>query len=307
LENLAEKSCGLQGVKFNKFQFFFEFLQFGADNEKLVNKRRDIIKSYILANNIDCYELVMLDLLPSLKELTNDNNEFSKGLMREILALQDKLNTNESKNYKKFSENASNRVKEICFTGNKKDTLMPSGLTNQDLQHIVSDWLLSFLKLGCFSEIFCYDKINRSNNSLMSKFINFGEVTNPSLPYLVMNDLAAIKKKLIGDMEDDDTGCEVITQQNIKNKINKVDLLEQFLIVYGNIGSEFKLKYFFIDYLLQFMELDELDNKKYLEIIKYFFLKMCHEFYILGLISRKRAKGDMFVKNYFQIANYYKN
>jgi hypothetical protein len=309
LEELAKKSSGKQESAFNKFQFFFEFLQFGAENEKLISKRRDLLKSYIFADKIDCIDLVNTDLIPPLGKIIEEaekSNSFIKGLNGVISSLQEKLTSIENKNSKILNDNVSSRIKGICFAGGKKDNL-PSSLRNQDVQHIVSDWLLSFLKLDCFSDIFSYDKLNRS------RYINFSEVTNPSLPGLVVNDLTAVKRRLTTsdkmDIEDEEvtTACEAITKENLKHKINKVDLLEQFLVVFGNMGSEFKLKYFFVDYLSQFMELEEIDKNKYVDQIKCYFLKMCHEFYILGLIARKRAKGDLFIKNYYQIANYYKN
>jgi hypothetical protein len=320
LENLADKSSKIQKTEFNKFQFFFEFLQFGSETDKLVIKRRELIKKYILADNIDCIKLIE-DLIPQLKELCQERNELTDTLIIEINKLEQRLAASEKNNTTMFKESSSSRVNKICFNGGGGGTL-PSGLRNQDVQNIISDWLLSFLKLDCFSEIFSYDKL-RSTNSQISKFINFSEITNPALPALVINDLTGLKNNVVkptkktsknkilvdeeeGEGADGNNNCETITKQNIKNKINKFDLLEQFLIVFGSLGSEFKLKYLYADYLQQFIDLEDIEtSKKYIDTIKNFFLKMCHEFYILGLISRKKAKSDIFSKNYFQISNYY--
>ncbi len=159
----------------------------------------------------------------------------------------------------------------------------------KDIQIIFNDWLLSFLRISCFTDLFSYDIRDDQSSSTIGNYINFTEMTTPSLSSTVINDLTDLVE---GANKEKNTDMTFL------------DMMRHFMMVYGNIGVEFKLKYFYADYLQQFMELKDVkDQPKKVELIRITFLKLCHQFFILGLISRKRPKGDMFIKNYYKIAN----
>ena len=84
-------------------------------------------------------------------------------------------------------------------------------------------------------------------------------------------------------------------------------MFKMFVCVFGLIGLEFKLKVFFGEYLGNLrIPVDDASFAKVINSVRNVFLKFCHEFYLMGLISRKRPNSEVFIKNFFKLSGYYK-
>jgi len=159
------------------------------------------------------------------------------------------------------------------------------------------------------------------HNEEIQKYLNFNEITNPSMQSLFIKDIldmqiiifdknyakSEIPKNsyyqtpfLVKRVHSKDLEIDI---DNFWNNINYSKMFKLFIHVYANLGLEFKLKFFFSDFLLKF-KFDFQDNKK-LDALRNVFFKFCNEFYLLGLISRKRPNSDIFVKNFFKMASYF--
>jgi hypothetical protein len=51
--------------------------------------------------------------------------------------------------------------------------------------------------------------------------------------------------------------------------------------------------------------MDVKNNKQNINQLSLGFLKLCHEFYLLGYFYRKRGKNDIFIKNYYENKGFY--
>lgn len=88
-------------------------------------------------------------------------------------------------------------------------------------------------------------------------------------------------------------------------KINKKKIYKAFLEAYSILGTEFKLKYFYAEFLMN-LGLNLKKDKSVCEGFLPVFLKISHEFYILGLFHKKYIKNnEVFVKNYYENAGYF--
>lgn len=94
------------------------------------------------------------------------------------------------------------------------------------------------------------------------------------------------------------------------NNLQRHQLYSAFIDSFGVLGYEFKLKYFFAEFLYMIginmkSELDVNNNKQNINQLSLGFLKLCHEFYLLGFFYRKRGKNDIFIKNYYENKGFY--
>jgi len=171
-------------------------------------------------------------------------------------------------------------------------------------------------------------KINKYfYNSTLNDFLNFNEITNPSMQSLFVEDMLGMQfitfdDKNVNANKNNKTkmpegtyydGSYLVRRQNkhdmeidpenFWSNISYSKLFKHFIIVFGGLGLEFRLKFFFSDFLLRFKCYFE-ETKK-VDSLRNVFFKFCHEFYLLGLISRKRPNSDIFVKNFFRMTNYF--
>ena len=96
---------------------------------------------------------------------------------------------------------------------------------------------------------------------------------------------------------------EPISNENFNENFKFSKLLKHFMILFSQLPNEFKLKYIFAEYLNQFCI--DYENKDKVQKMRNHFLYFCHIFYLLGFISRKRTRNDVYIKNYFQMTNYF--
>ena len=164
-------------------------------------------------------------------------------------------------------------------------------------------------------------------NTEVEDYLNFNEITNPSMQSLFIEDMLGMqfvtydtkkmnankttKTKLPEGAYDDGPFCVrrhnnqdmEIDPDNFWSNISYSKLFKHFIIVFGTLGLEFRLKFFFSDFLLRFK--CNFEETRKVDALRNIFFKFCHEFYLLGLISRKRPNSDIFVKNFFKMTNYY--
>jgi len=174
-----------------------------------------------------------------------------------------------------------------------------------------------------------YSKANKFfYNSLLEDYLNFNEITNPSMQSLFIEDILGMQfvsydnKNLSSSYKNTNKvklpdgaytdGPLLIRRHNKQDmeidpnyfwsNISYSKLFKHFIILFGALGLEFRLKFFFSDFLFKFM--CNFDDSRKVEGLRNVFFKFCHEFYLLGLISRKRPNSDIFVKNFFKMTSY---
>ena len=286
LSKLNENSNKIQ--LFNKYQFFFEFLQYGEESlniNETNEKRANIFISY-------------LKKFPQEELITSLKNNFLP-IFKEVLnKIEPFLNENEIQKSKQFS-NEINKILNV-----KEDASL---LKDYNI-HIIE--IKSFLRalmdsFNCFSSINNYDqeeiskKKNRKwiNNYL--NYLNFRQIVNP---YLLQENMNSI----IIDI------CKKNTNQLIKLNINVEDFNFQnticaYIKCFMRLGSSFKIKLFFAEFLdeLQIQINKEKSQIKKIEKAKYIFFYLSYWFVINGFFNKRKGNNELFTKNYYNISNYF--
>lgn len=91
---------------------------------------------------------------------------------------------------------------------------------------------------------------------------------------------------------------------NILDSMNSGKIYRAYLEVFAELGVEFRLKIFFIEFIKRLKI--SVNSAKAIEFLMLAFNKLSHEFYRLGLFHRKYMKNsDLFVKNYYDFYNYF--
>ncbi len=393
-ENIVDKLGGFDN-NYNKYDFIFDFLQFGETESNKVNENRtNLIMRFIkeknyLSNIIKNLIIPELDKLSNLlgdeseqkKIILNTKNEINK-ILREKPKIEEskeyskRLLTKSNINNSNHKVNPNHAILKLLETGNKDTNFSNAKINydnnystsinenNRDVNNSVFDefhenfCLLDddslFIKLKVkFSEFFSnmiftdFDKVTNLQNSEsnfflkdfenenskskissyntdINNYLNFNEITNPSMQSLLIKDIFNLQfviydkhistnkylklnknqnyfidnNFLIKIHNEEDM---IIDELNFLNNINYSKLFKFFLIVYGELGLEFKLKFFFSNYLI----ILKCESEEHIKSLRNIFLKFCHEFYLLGLISRKRPGSDIFVKNFFKMTKYF--
>jgi len=392
----TDLSNKLKKINFNnKYDFIFDFLQFGETESNKVNENRtNLIMRFIkeknyLSNIIKNLIIPELDKLSNLlgdeseqkKIILNTKNEINK-ILREKPKIEEskeyskRLLTKSNINNSNHKVNPNHAILKLLETGNKDTNFSNAKINydnnystsinenNRDVNNSVFDefhenfCLLDddslFIKLKVkFSEFFSnmiftdFDKVTNLQNSEsnfflkdfenenskskissyntdINNYLNFNEITNPSMQSLLIKDIFNLQfviydkhistnkylklnknqnyfidnNFLIKIHNEEDM---IIDELNFLNNINYSKLFKFFLIVYGELGLEFKLKFFFSNYLI----ILKCESEEHIKSLRNIFLKFCHEFYLLGLISRKRPGSDIFVKNFFKMTKYF--
>ena len=286
LSKLNENSNKIQ--LFNKYQFFFEFLQYGEESlniNETNEKRANIFISY-------------LKKFPQEELITSLKNNFLP-IFKEVLnKIEPFLNENEIQKSKQFSSEI-NKILNV-----KEDASL---LKDYNI-HIIE--IKSFLRalmdsFNCFSSINNYDqeeiskKKNRKwiNNYL--NYLNFRQIVNP---YLLQENMNSI----IIDI------CKKNTNQLIKLNINAGDFNFQnticaYIKCFMRLGSSFKIKLFFAEFLdeLQIQINKEKSQIKKIEKAKYIFFYLSYWFVINGFFNKRKGNNELFTKNYYNISNYF--
>ena len=204
-------------------------------------------------------------------------------------------------------------------------------VNNKELFENLKLWIKKFFNDKKSMLNFPYNEIQSKNQGKLSNlsqtssnksdYLNFRDVTNPSLPTIVMNNLISLNEKHLekayevtnsipidkNTMDIDEPYINNLpVTKKAKTKGTKLDIVKIWKAwneCFAEIGSEFRLKIVFAEFLTKFESLDYEDKKK-IEILQNFFLKICHEMYLLGYISRKKTKADIFIKNYYTLPRY---
>lgn len=283
---------------FEQESFLFKFLQFGASEKEKLNARTHLMIDY-LANKTDYYSILNDTFIININDLVNQSSDSNfRAKMKNFKA---KL-VNISKKYKMENYRKTRSRDE--------DYLRRDALIHNELCRWVEDF---FEKVEIFRKVdYGIDSLNPVNEEMIAVEtvnekpfnLNFCELTNPSLAGLVVKDLCDEFEK-----ENFRTDLGIITRQNSNmNGLTRLSLVQLFrscLYVFGDLESEFKICRFYLDFLhhldvSHYNRADESIRK----IAKLFFLKISHEFCVVGLISRK-GRGDTFLKNYFASCSYF--
>jgi len=249
------------------------------------------------------------------KAMCNKINEDIKKLYKAIetstLIPEKVFNSNmpQSRIQKLLQTNSDKKI-ENQSNGNTTDSKNQKSLVcNKELFENLKLWVKEFFSDKRLLMNFPYNDIQNKNllkqkSNNKSDYLNFRDVTNPSLPTIVMNNLMSLSTAYLAK------SYELVNEDTLKNyssfKIQKLDIVKiwkSWNECFAEIGSEFRLKIVFAEFLTKF-EKDQQEDKGKLEILQNFFLKICHEMYLLGYISRKKTKADIFIKNYYTLPRF---
>jgi hypothetical protein len=198
----------------------------------------------------------------------------------------------------KLLENGGNNLQ----TEEEKKELNSIMKSDNDYLNELKNWFELYLKQEVYLfpanyALFCKKKTQTS----LAGYLNFREMTNPSLSYNVMNQLQNMHPSLFS---------VYTVNKKEKNETNSrysfLKTFQNFLSVFCTIGLEFKIKCFFYEFLkYSTKDEEELEDNKLVHNYANIFLKFCHEFYLMGYIAKKNQKSDVFIKNYFKISSFY--
>jgi hypothetical protein len=298
---------------FDKFEFFFDFLQFGADSDIAAANRTLIIKKSF-ENTVDYIELIkkIAEKFEKCLETVDDSCKGPHEMLNELHKIINEKGA-------KVRYSSDRRI-------NSESNFLP--LLDKDVyKRRLTDWLNDFFKMEEF--VFLFEDFNKNATSLInekrplispySKYVIYHEIVNPSLATIVIEAIQSVNFVISKDskkskknqnqlqIEKDNSekeNCIVAIEETIDfTKCNQYVLLQQFVLLFSQAPTEFKLKILFFEFLLQ-LSIDK-ENKDGVTKIKYYFLYFCHVFYLLGLISKKRSKEEVYLKNYYQMTSYF--
>ena len=192
-------------------------------------------------------------------------------------------------------------------------------LDNIELQNIgrISDnfniWVIDLLKMDIFK------KINESDNepvrenckrkyvNVYHRYLDYKYLIEPPLMHSFLLDLftyaTTIPTNIKGKKEKDKNYFE-IKEGDFEFK----NALRAYFKCLMNLSSTFKLSHFFYDFLIEFNINTVNDkNKELVEKYKNIFLVLSYWFNLVGIFQKKKGKKQIFVKNYYEKANFFGN
>lgn len=279
---ISEKN-GEEEFFFDKYQFFFEFLQYGKNEgrEDTKKSRVKVLSNYFEKFPNKDYALLLTDyILPNyyqtIEIISSRSTEYQDFLSRS----------------KKMLEDAA------------KDLECPQKMLTLEMVLDKIIWWIKYLfDMPFFDSINKYD-INNNTKKTKRKWLNiyqsylqFYEIVNPSLLSIIMKMLT---KEICN--EENNKNYEVIP----KNYTYE-NMLTCYIKCFMRIGSNFKLKYFFWEFINEFgiADVESEKEKEDVRKCKKIFLYFSYFFCLIGFFSRKRGNGEFFIKNYYSITNYY--
>ena len=295
LEKLVEKNEGI--FVFNKFQFFFDFLQYGAGNSTLKNRCELLRKYFQQFPDQDYVKLINEYIFPIFEGMVSNLFKMNPGISGE--------------EYNSLTE----LLKEIKGISEKADDPQ-FHQTSEDILREVLKWFRKFFSLNAFSTINEFDidekvtKKKRKWLNIYKYYISFSDIANPSMMNIIMNDL------LTGICKVNEDSLMLIKEKDFSFE----NTLKCFIKCFMRLGSFFKLKLFFWEFLnelgvlgddkiLASEEKEEIKEKlkenKKIARAQEIFLYFSYVFCLIGFFSRKKGNGEFYQKNYFSITNYF--
>jgi hypothetical protein len=328
----------------DKYQFFFDFLQLGMTPDKVTEFRTNLLRTSLNRIEDKAYVDITKDVIikkfklflnisddeTEVNHMQIDSSSDDRDNLLKFLHKLEKLvkNSGFDEYHKVFNMSNSRSKSKTHFNHNNED--LPPLVTNEEfVEKLLKLFNEELFTLSFFSYMDKNEnrKIKYSDPRIMlnsaKKYIIFSEVVNPSLNSIVIDILYSFEKILEDEAKKeklkikgkkvrinsqlDDTNLSVVEEpinsENFNENFKFSKLLKHFMILYSQAPVEFKLKYIFAEYLNQF-GLDY-ENKEKVQKMRNHFLYFCHIFYLLGFISRKRTRNDVYIKNYFQMTNYF--
>ena len=267
--------------EFDKYQFFFEFLQLSEDKEKNTTRENILMKYFRNYPDKDYIMLITNYILPGMKYIQShlekkdliEHNEFED----KITYLEDLI---------QLSKNPTKQM-----------------ISSQQILTRIKTWLSDLLANDFFNSANNYDrdsfnkKCQRKWLNQFTHYLQFHEITNPSMLTLIMN-------TLLNEV------CEI--KKNKELVIKEKDLGYQntiscFIKCFMRLGSNFKLKLFFWEFLneIGLADVNDEDEQEKIKQAQKIFLYFCYMFSLVGFFSRKKGHGGFFLKNYYNISNYF--
>ena len=272
---------------FDKYSFYFEFLQSNQEKEyeKIKYKRKQLLLKYLdLFEEQNFEEPFKKIFIPKFKHLTKDYvssmTEKDKIIFNNLLKDLDNI-------FKIKSENNN----------------ITSAKDNFEF------WVNSLFELECFKKINIYDndtnkeknaKANRKYINVYKYYLQFDEIINPSMLNVIMNNLLetfCFEKK------------DIKANFNInKNVFSIKNIMKSYIKNFRLLGTTFSLKSFFINFLKDFgiSNINSIEKTKY-EQFKDLFIYLSYWFCINGFFTRKGGRTnqkELYVKNYFKPSSY---
>ena len=266
---------------FDRYQFFFEFLQYGSSQKKenVKNNRVSVLLSYFQAFPDQDYAVLLSDyLLPHFTETI------------------DSLATKEIPNKEELSSSKDYLVN-IVNTMNDPKNIVSLKILLEKITH----WLNNLLSLDFFFSITIYDfdtnssKRKRKWLNIYILYLKFYEMVNPNMLYILIEKLQT-------------NICNIKNNpyyEIIKKDYSVENTLCCFIKCLMRLGSCFKLKFFFWEFINE-LGIEDI-NKEKDDVIKMkkIFLYFSYMFCLIGFFSRKKGTGELFLKNYFNATSYY--
>ena len=262
---------------FNKYDFFFDFLQLG---DRGVTKDREKNRIESLFNNLTktdlkWRELIETIILPTFEKMYND----TKNLLFEneeqqimfynsnVKKLNDILNSKGIQDEDFFQGKQRNRMQKILETGGnklqteeEKSELFNLLKTENNYQKDLTAWFEGYMRNDVFLFPANYILFHKKQTQLsLAGYLNFREMTNPSLSFTIMNQLQNMNHTLFT--------LYSLTCKKEKNeaysRFSYLKTFQGFLYVFSTLGLEFKIKSFFYEFLRNEVPINEEfeDNK----------------------------------------------
>ena len=165
----------------------------------------------------------------------------------------------------------------------------------------ITHWLNNLLSLDFFFSITIYDfdtnssKRKRKWLNIYILYLKFYEMVNPNMLYILIEKLQT-------------NICNIKNNpyyEIIKKDYSVENTLCCFIKCLMRLGSCFKLKFFFWEFINE-LGIEDI-NKEKDDVIKMkkIFLYFSYMFCLIGFFSRKKGTGELFLKNYFNATSYY--
>ena len=265
------------------YNFLYKFLQYDSEIEldKIIRNRVDEI--HVIISKIEKPNEAIKDyIFPKFKKIAEK--------------IEPLLNEEDKDLILKSVDYLDNYVKTFDNMDVKKMILIPD---------TIKIWVKELFKLNCFI------KINKAENEAFKEnstrkfmnvyrtYSNFKEMIEPPLMQRYLIDLydyatESEKNKFSFDIKEKDF--------DFKN------ILKAYFKCLMNLDSSFKLNHFFYDFLIEFKisEVNE-KNKDLVEKYKKVFLILSYWFNLVGVFQRKKGKNKGFIKNYYNISNFFED
>lgn len=294
---------------FDKFQFFFEFLQYDyIDDSNKRSSRILLIEKYIKKFPKADYTLLINEyILPDYRQLiqkleknkTIDTEIYTK--LTSMIKQLELLGNEDIENFHPNNDDLTSIKETRSLNGFK--SIHHQLITTKEIFNRLLHWFELLFTNNIFDMINDFDKeltIKKKKRKWLNSYKNyfdFSETVNPSLGFSIMKTLCQIVEETIQKKLDN----------TIKEKFDFLSILMVYIDCFKKLGSTFRLKLFFIEFLSEMDANIEINSDNEMQKqLKTIFIYVSYAFCLIGFFSKKKGMGnDVYMKNYFAMPDYY--